>query len=170
MGSGRPRMAEKGALPAGAILTRSSDWATSPSVQRVNHGVSGVLDSWWDMAATVSPPGLMSDIGLGTDMRDPLVKLDRAMGGHESSTNEYQNGRVTAFVAQIGMVFTPEGATEDAGLLAGIPGATTKATESAPTFVVPLKHLPEAGGNCTTFTPAAHPNPPFAETLHPPEP
>src|SRR5260370_6811745 len=87
MGSGRPRMAEKGALPAGAILTRSSDWATSPSVQRVNHGVSGVLDSWWDMAATLSPPGLISDIGLGPDMRDPLATLDHAIGGHDPSHN-----------------------------------------------------------------------------------
>src|SRR5258708_15414202 len=107
MGSRRPRMAEKGALPAGAILTRSSDWATSPSVQRVNHGVSGVLDSWWDMAATVSPPGLMSDIGFGPEMRDPLPKLDRAMRGHASSSNADHNPRVPASVAQIGVGFSP---------------------------------------------------------------
>jgi RHS repeat-associated protein len=145
------------------------NWATSPSVQRVNRGVSGVLDSWWDMAATVSPPGLMSDVGLGPDMRDPLAKLDRAMGGHESTTNEYQNGRVTAIVAQIGMVFTPEGATEDAGLLAEIPGATAKATESAPSFAVPLKHLPGAGGDWAKFAEGVDPNAAIGEALQSPE-
>src|SRR5260370_30661418 len=99
MGSGRPRMAEKGALPAGAILTRSSDWATSPSVQRVNHGVSGVLDSWWDMAATVSPPGLMSDIGLGPDIPEPLAKPNRRVGGHESNTKAYHYRRASTFLS-----------------------------------------------------------------------
>src|SRR5260370_31469880 len=67
------------------------------------------------------------------------------------------------------MVLTPEGAKEDAGLLAGIPGATTKATESAPTFVVPLKHLPEAGGNWTRFAAGVDPNAAIGEALQSPE-
>jgi RHS repeat-associated protein len=88
--------------------------ATNPSVQSVNHGVAGDLDSWWDLIIGLSPPGILSNLGLGPSLRDPLANLDRAAGGQASSTSEYQTGQLVGGVSQIAMVFTPGGAAANA--------------------------------------------------------
>jgi RHS repeat-associated protein len=98
-------------------ITGFLNWATSPGVQKVNHGVSGVLDTWWNALSGASPPGFLSDHGLGPSMRDPLANLDRILGGNESSTSEYRTGQLVTSVSQFGLVLTPEGATEEGASL-----------------------------------------------------
>jgi hypothetical protein len=98
------------------------NWATSPGVQDVNHGVSGDLDMWWNFVWSVSPPGLESDVGIGPNMRDPFAKLDRAMGGNVSASGSYRTGRQVAGVSQLGLIFTPEGAASDTEIIAGSAG------------------------------------------------
>jgi RHS repeat-associated protein len=84
-------------------------WATSPEVQRVNRGVAGDLDKWYDMAYSLTPNGLLNDIGIGPNYRDPLAQLDSAMGGNMSSSTEYQQGQGVSAFTQVGLIFTPQG-------------------------------------------------------------
>lgn len=92
-------------------------WVTSPGVQSVTQGVSGTLDNWWNFASSASPPGLLSDVGLGPKIENPLAHLDQAVGGNESSSSSYQSGQHVASVSQLGLIFTPGGAEEAAPYL-----------------------------------------------------
>jgi RHS repeat-associated protein len=86
------------------------NWATSPGVQNLNQGVAGTLDAWVDVANGMTIPGLLGNLGLGPNMNDPLAHLSVALGGSPSEAGAYRSGQSTAAVAQLGLIFTPEGA------------------------------------------------------------
>jgi RHS repeat-associated protein len=110
----------------------------------VNRGIAGDLDSWWNNLTGMSPPALLSDIGMGPDMRNPLAKLDRAMGGSGSASGAYQNGQIVSTVGQLGLIFTPGGASDAgvmfAGRAAGFRDAVAAAIGHSPTDAIYQAH------------------------------